>query len=244
MCWCLHLQPVYDNSPGAKRLAWQTTGLVEYKYFVGHHSGARSLRNRTFKKTGQGYAYTECINSAKHRHRWLAFIDADEFLVVNDPVKQNINTFMKDYEAHAGLGVNWVTFGSSGHPTKPAGSTLTQYTRCFPKTHKNERHIKTIVNTAFILGIGTNPHYFNYANKSSAVSENKQKITGAFTKQHSSSKIALHHYTVKSWEEYKNKVARGGGSGAVKNMDYLRAVDVLATEVCTAAVEKGRQCCE
>jgi hypothetical protein len=239
---------IYDH--GSTPPAFQSlqryiqTGLVEYKYYVGHHSGA--VIPRLFENTGQGYGFAECINSAKHRHRWLAFIDADEFLVIKDPEisKQNINNFLADFEAHPGLAVNWVTFGSAGHLTRPTGSTLTQYTKCFPGSHKNELHIKTIANTAFLTGINSNPHYFSFAHGKLPVTENLEPVPAAHSARHSSNRIALHHYTVKSLEDYKKKVKRGGGSGAVKNMHYIVSVDALAKEECMAAVEKGRQCCE
>lgn len=53
-------------------------------------------------------------------------------------------------------------FGSSGHLSRPEGSTLAAYTACFPQHHMENHHIKTIANTAFVDGVTGDPHHFRY----------------------------------------------------------------------------------
>jgi hypothetical protein len=39
---------------------------------------------------------------------------------------------MQSYEPYSGLGVHWMTFGSSGHKDRPAGGVLANYVACMP----------------------------------------------------------------------------------------------------------------
>ncbi len=83
-------------------------------------------------------------------HRWLAFIDSDEFFVMHDTTyAQNINGFMRQYEEYGALAVNWVLLGSSGHKQRPAGGCLINYTKCMPRNHLQCTHVKVCVHPMF-----------------------------------------------------------------------------------------------
>ena len=56
------------------------SGFVEYSFFTGQQR-YRDL----FRTSSQWWAYNDCVHRYRHRHRWLAFIDADEFIVLNGP---------------------------------------------------------------------------------------------------------------------------------------------------------------
>jgi hypothetical protein len=126
----------------------------------------------------------------RHRHRWLAFIDADEFIVLQEPqyarpsweqqqqqqqrgghaggsntgssTVQDINTFLQQYEQYGGLGVNWVIFGSSGHTKRPQGGVLVNYHACLPAQQEQNTHVKIIANTKYLLTMGDDPHRVYY----------------------------------------------------------------------------------
>ncbi len=72
-------------------------------------------------------AYNDAIRKHKNECEYIAFIDADEFLM---PVKQGqslaevVKRIMGTYPKAAGLAVNWRMFGSSGHVQKPAGGGI------------------------------------------------------------------------------------------------------------------------
>ena len=72
-------------------------------------------------------AYNDAIRKHKNECEYIAFIDADEFLM---PVKQGQNLtevvkrIMGAYPKASGLAVNWRMFGSSGHIQKPAGGGI------------------------------------------------------------------------------------------------------------------------
>lgn len=61
-------------------------------------------------------------------HRWMAFVDADEFFIIKDGTA-DLPTLMADYTRAGGLGVSWVVFGSSGQIKRPTGGALGSYDR-------------------------------------------------------------------------------------------------------------------
>ena len=76
---------------------------------------------------GQVQAYTDCIARHRDDSRWIAFVDIDEFLF--SPTGRPLPEVLARYERWAGVGVNRVTFGTSGHETRPPGLVLENYTR-------------------------------------------------------------------------------------------------------------------
>jgi Glycosyltransferase family 92 len=72
--------------------------------------------------------YQRCINSHRHQHQWLAFLDVDEFVVIDDH-QETLPHMLQNYTQYGGLGLNWVMFGSSGHVKRPQGG-IGNYTMC------------------------------------------------------------------------------------------------------------------
>ena len=54
----------------------------------------------------QLYIYSKCIRNHGSRHRWMAFIDADEFFVIKDGTP-GLPALLREYEDFGGLAVNW-----------------------------------------------------------------------------------------------------------------------------------------
>ena len=55
----------------------------------------------------QLWAFDTCIRRHRWRHRWMAFIDVDEFLLLRDPHVASLPALLSEYEDQAGIGVNW-----------------------------------------------------------------------------------------------------------------------------------------
>lgn len=82
---------------------------VVYRYFPG--------------RAQQLIAYQEAINDYKDKTKYMGFVDLDEFVV---PVEENnlvyiIDDIMKKDSKIAGVGINWLVYGSSGLINKPNG---------------------------------------------------------------------------------------------------------------------------
>jgi hypothetical protein len=65
--------------------------------------GARGPRRRR----PQLYVYDTCIQQYRARHRWMAFIDADEFFVLRDARAPDLPALLAEYEQFGALAVNW-----------------------------------------------------------------------------------------------------------------------------------------
>jgi hypothetical protein len=199
------------------------SGLVDLK-FTGFHGGQDN-------RPPQIIAYDKCLHDYGTRHRFMSFIDSDEYIVVVDK-NRTIPDVLKKYEKYGGLALNWMMFGSSGHIEKPPGGVIANYYRC----HR-DRHVKQIVNTQYTVRSSGNPHHFIYKPHYYAVSNNGTRIVGPWNDGlHAAyDVIHLNHYNTKSRAEYETKMERGRGAMRNKNnytMAYLTGMDRRSTDVC------------
>ncbi|GBG00103.1 hypothetical protein Rsub_12844 [Raphidocelis subcapitata] len=235
---------IYDNNstePLADHIRdYLHSGLVEYTYFVGRHR-YRDL----FRTTSQWWAYNDCATRFATRHRWLAFIDGDEFIMLrNESRTDNIEEFLTDYDQYGGLAVNWMIFGSSGHLVRPHGGVLVNYRACLPSDQVENTHVKIIANTRHLLTAGDDPHSVFYRTRDKhTVNEMGARVKGPKTEAPSHRKIALYHYLTKSRGEFEAKVRRGSAAGNFKNMGFFQAIEDLANATCTDAIPLGLRCC-
>ena len=160
------------------------------------------------KQVPQEEAYNDAIFRYRDSTKWMAIIDADEFIV---PVEKNtITEFLADYEQYPGVVANWVNFDSNGYEkraTEHGGLITANYTRVRKERNNAlDRDVKTIVNPKKVVYFTI--HYGLYYHNFSAVTENFEKARGQNTKVHSSKKIRINHYRVKSREEYVNRIIK------------------------------------
>ncbi len=193
---------IYDNESSDDLcqvlLPYIRQGIVVYKNYPG--------------EAKQMPAYNEFIKEYGDKNEWVAFIDADEFIIPME--KESIPEFLADYKEYPGVGINWVAYDSNGHKAKPEGGVLENYTRVHYDENLVPFHqIKSIVQPSQVDKI-INPHYALFKDNKLAVNENKQEIGGsleerAYISPFSANKIRINHYFCKSEEEYKAKIERG-----------------------------------
>jgi hypothetical protein len=119
--------------------------------------------------------YKNTYEKNYHKHRWISFIDGDEFLI---PVKENnLPDVLKKYEDQSleALGVYWVCYGSSGHLFNQEGLIVETYKHRMELNHKlysnslyrPNMHIKSIVkcNNTHLEVYGENMHIFKIDTK-------------------------------------------------------------------------------
>ena len=158
-------------------------------------------------KVKQMIAYGLCLKKYGAFCKWIAFIDADEFIVPKTS-NGNLPEFLLPYEPYGGLGINWLVFGSNGHIEKPAAPQIESYTRRTPNSHPLNDHIKCIVQPKYVKHVPSGPHNFHYKLGKYAVNENFIRFKGAYS-AHSSNKIQLNHYYLRSKTDFKEKLQRG-----------------------------------
>lgn len=107
-----------------------------------------------------------------------------------------------------------------------------------PLGNTHSSHVKTIANTDFVDDT-RGPHHFNYTSGKYAVDEHFQRVDGPVHKSATRDKIALHHYVLKSEEEYREKMERGSAMGNHKPFSFFTAVNNETTEYCGDGLRWG-----
>jgi glycosyltransferase involved in cell wall biosynthesis len=198
---------IYDNG-STDNLRELLEPYIQNKLITYHFCPGTRLQFPVYNDAAVRYA---------NNTRWLAFIDADEFIVVHG---QKITEFLKDFEDCSAVGVNWIMFDSDGKEKMPqSGFVISNYFRSLKDIdHPCNLHIKTIVDPRQVKFI-SNPHYIKLKG-GRYVDENGQEIRSAFTQKNSTKQIQINHYYSKSVEEYMEKIARGCADGtAARQLD-------------------------
>src|SRR5439155_6657789 len=157
--------------------------------------------------------YRDILERCRDETFWLGIFDIDEYLF--SPTGEPVASILRRYEEFPGVGVNEITFGTSGHVTQPPGLTIENYVRRCELQKPRNRIIKSIVQPALIADLGADPHYFRYVDGRRAVTENKEPIRGSQTESVSVEVLRINHYITRSQEERASKnagpdVLRGG----------------------------------
>lgn len=172
-------------------------------------------------KARQFEAFNAAVRDYKFLCRYMAFIDGDEFIMPkNKPtIAEVVDDILSTVENSAALTVNWKFFGSNNLETADYNQgVLERFTRC--DEHIN-RQIKTIANPRKI-NFFCNSHFAMYFNGHFAVNENGVKVPTAYSEPPTAEKIVMHHYYMKSREEYEKKVQRGTADALIDNYNAKR----------------------
>lgn len=187
-------------------------GIVEYTLIHG--------------KGKQLEAYNDAIRQHKDECRWMAFIDMDEYLVPTDhtkPLHCVIDEIVHNAgKGAAGVAVNWATFGTSGHKTRPQGLIIENYIMRAENSHWINRHVKCVCNPRLIKYY-ISPHYPVMRLGAYMVTENKgQRQWGWFERDITYTNLRINHYYTKSEEDYRIKTSRGLGDreGSYKESQF------------------------
>ena len=135
---------------------------------------------------------------------WVGFIDADEFLMPRGDVP--IATALANAPECAAIGINWTMFGASGVVQRPEYVIETNLKR-MPHNCGPNRHVKLIAKPERLVEF-YDPHAAAYTHDGFAVSPAGEKIDGQFH-PYTAGPILLHHYFLRSREDYYDKIERG-----------------------------------
>ena len=181
-------------------------------------------------KCRQNDAYNMAVHDYGQKFRYMAFIDADEFLFLREDTDGGnicafMDRFMSGHPNAGGIAVNWCNFGSGGHITKPEGSVLRNYTMRADDSFKQNHNVKTVCDPrkVFYYGYCHAPTYYRgFYN----LDENGDIVSGAFTDKVNSKKIRINHYFCKSKEEYIEKMKRGRADiSQIRDMEDFKFFD-------------------
>ncbi len=142
--------------------------------------------------------------------RWMAFIDADEFLYPSRG--GDIRMVLTNYEDSSAVGVYWQLYGSNGLEDRPDGLVAENFVKRAPSDYYLHRHVKSIVNPRKVIGpVGS--HVFKV--DGAFVDEQHRRLHdrepfGYFEDMEPSHDILrINHYHVLSRKQYEQKKLRG-----------------------------------
>ena len=153
--------------------------------------------------------------SQKHNVNWMLYLDADEFLLLNN--FNNIKELLNAFNFADAIGVNWLMFGTSHHVKQPPGLLMENFTMSDKLINQ---HVKSFVRPDKIILPAVNPHFFNMVNPNRyfAASLNKMAqgpfnpVPRIFTKV----TAYIAHYYTQSEEEYNRRKGRVLDDGTTK----------------------------
>ena len=192
---------LYDNDSDDEHLAalapYAEEGTVELRHWPEY--------------PGQMKAYAHCLAEHAGDSRWIAFVDVDEFLF--SPQGRPLPEVLARYERWPGVGVNRVTFGTSGHETRPDGLVIESYGRRLEVPGMTSS-VKSVVDPTRATH-PLNVHVFAYT-EGEAVDEHEEPLNGAFAQSPSCDDLRINHYYTKSDEELLRKHTRPQAGGRMR----------------------------
>lgn len=197
------------------------------------------------QENAQIKAYNQAIQTYKNQFEILAFIDADEFIVPTDESKaiEHLKNIFKDKNVGA-VGINWRVFGTNYHKTQPEGLVIRNYTLAANDHQLRNHFIKSIYRPVAIEKIyahraiiKSNYRYINTAQQELIFSHPKSLPTPTKNNQTSgvsakvcNNKIRIHHYALKSEEEFIQKKRNKGdaifGQNHIKSDGYFKSFNL------------------
>jgi|GEM_PF-981914 methyltransferase, FkbM family len=174
---------------------------------------------------GQMSAYEHCLSAYKNESEWIAFIDLDEFLFPTE--KDDLKEVLKEFDGVAGVVVNQLYFGSSGHEFRPEGLQIEHFTKRSADNCDSNKCVKSIVRSQQVLGPSC-PHFFIPSSKDRfLVTENREPLSSSISEKKSVQKLRINHYFTRSKQEMKAKVMRGDAF-----FPWQKALSVLEARDC------------
>lgn len=161
-------------------------------------------------------AYCHAICTFGGAHRWMAFIDIDEYLVPRK--NRSLLDALAPLEAFSNISLPWMMFGTNSHEAPPKEAAPFAYTSRASAQDGVLLNFKCIMDPCRVSQVSV--HKFqtrdmgaNSANDRGVIGHNKQRKSSDFL---SNSNIQLNHYYTRSREEMEAKITGGAVSGVLQ----------------------------
>lgn len=159
----------------------------------------------------QVLAYAHAIRNFGPRFRWMACIDADEFLVPKTAT--GLPEALAGLDKCHNISLPWHNFGRNGHDAPPEGGVLANYTRRAADPMSGARGVtnfKVIFDPAHVTGvkvhqIETDHQWATWNDRGQMFNLSARDSAGFY----SAEAIQLNHYYSRSEQELAAKIARG-----------------------------------
>lgn len=201
---------VYDNGctdatiPRLSEVMGARLTVIPWDQKLADAATGREIHNQVL-------AYAHALGNFGGHYRWMACIDADEFLVPKRAVS------LEAALAHLGdipsVSLPWHNFGRNGHQVPPAGGVLANYTRRAADPMSGARGVtnfKTLVDATRVTALKV--HSVEIDGRAVTWNDRGEAATlkGRFGRGfYSADHLQLNHYYTRSEAELAAKIARG-----------------------------------
>ncbi|CAK7055559.1 MAG: hypothetical protein DELT_01204 [Desulfovibrio sp.] len=158
-------------------------------------------------KSIQLTVYNRCLADHGNRCKWIAFVDADEFIVPN--LHPDLPSMLEPFELASGLALCWKVLGTNGHVTPPQGLQIENYTKAMPDDYDRNKVVKVILQPEYIEGFEFNPHIATVKEGDDVmpvVSENAKPVVIWYIDPPSWRIGQINHYYFRSRHEFYKKL--------------------------------------
>lgn len=139
---------------------------------------------------------------------WIAYFDADEFLLLRQD--DTIADFLRRFDdGVSAIAVNWVAFNSGGQRTYRAAPVVERFTESLRPRANYNRSMKAIGRRAKLSSTGIHRVAVAEGRYVTPSGKDADFVTRKLMKSADVEVAALHHYMVKSLEEFEEKRNRG-----------------------------------
>ena len=215
-----------DSTDGSKDLLrlLDLAGIIHYFDFPSE-SGVKP----------QQPAYSKILNIArKFGLEWVAFIDADEFLM---PEAENMDFFScieksVSQEDTGAVAINWAIYGSSGLEERPDGLVLKEFSKRAPLGFSTNLHYKSLVKAEAAQDNSGNPHHFflregfKYKNLQGFDLAVHPEIGVGVSNAIVNGPLRINHYIVKSKNEFFSKKSPKGSAASASTIKGERYFEI------------------
>jgi len=170
----------------------------------------------------QPFAIHSALHKARREAKYLAVIDADEFIVsTQGSIVEAVDAVIAKHPRAAAVALNWRCFGSGHHVARPPGLVLENYLIRAQDDHVPNRMVKTICVPELTAYFDT-VHSATCLGKWMCIDEQGTEISGPKTARTGSYKtLFIHHYVCKSREDALEKLNRGRGNGLKRDWSWF-----------------------
>ncbi|MCE8440141.1 glycosyltransferase family 92 protein [Rhodovulum sulfidophilum] len=174
----------------------------------------------------QVLAYAHALRNFGGAHRWMACIDADEFLVPKQA--ESLEAALSHLGDIPSVTLPWHNFGRNGHDAPPAGGIVANYTRRAADPLSGARGVtnfKTLVDATRVTALKVHSVWVDGQavtwNDRGERTDHKGRADPAF---YSADHLQLNHYYTRSEQELAAKIARGSNQSveARRHADRIR----------------------
>ncbi len=176
-----------------------------YSYQSNEPIWVRNIQAKCFTEFGRKY-YNE--------YEWVAFFDIDELLVLKK--HKNVKDFIKDYDNHECVIINWAMFGDNNITTFDENDT-SQINRFTKRKRELHNQFKSICKISPNL-----EHQIHWIN-GTWVDTHFRQGNGPFNNNSSDEIAQLNHYYLRTYPEFLIKRERGG----VDNINAKKPIETF-----------------